>query len=37
MKSFAFALALLSGTATAAIAQDAIPDLTGTWSGKIVH
>jgi hypothetical protein len=25
---------LLSGAATAAIAQDAIPDLKGTWSGK---
>jgi opacity protein-like surface antigen len=34
MKSFALALALLSGAATAAIAQDAIPDLKGTWSGK---
>src|SRR5215469_13270061 len=34
MKSLALALALLSGAATAAIAQDAIPDLKGTWSGK---
>ena len=29
-----FALALLGAAATAASAQDAIPDLKGTWSGK---
>src|SRR5271165_1434921 len=34
MKSFVFALALLSTAATAAVAQDAVPDLKGTWSGK---
>jgi len=34
MKSLALALALLAGAATAAIAQDAIPDLKGIWSGK---
>jgi hypothetical protein len=34
MKSCALALALLSGAVTVAIAQDAIPDLKGTWSGK---
>jgi hypothetical protein len=34
MKCFVFVLALLSATATAAGAQDAIPDLKGTWSGK---
>jgi hypothetical protein len=33
MRSFAFALALV-GVVTAAQAQDAIPDLKGTWSGK---
>ena len=30
----ALALALLAGAATAATAQDAIPDLKGTWNGK---
>ena len=34
MRCFVFALALLDTTATAASAQDAIPDLKGTWSGK---
>jgi len=34
MKSLVFALALLGAAATAARAQDAIPDLKGTWSGK---
>jgi hypothetical protein len=29
-----FALALLAATATVACAQDAIPDLKGTWTGK---
>jgi hypothetical protein len=33
MRCFGFPLVLL-GTATAALAQDAIPDLKGTWSGK---
>ena len=33
MRYFAFAVALL-GAVTAARAQDAIPDLKGTWSGK---
>jgi hypothetical protein len=33
MRCFVFALALL-GAAAAANAQDAIPDLKGTWSGK---
>jgi hypothetical protein len=33
MRSFAFALALV-GVMTAAQAQDAIPDIKGTWSGK---
>jgi hypothetical protein len=34
MKRLVFMLALLGVTATAATAQDAIPDLKGTWSGK---
>ena len=34
MKYFAFILAIMVGTITAAHAQDAIPDLKGTWSGK---
>ena len=34
MRRFVFALALLGATATAASAQDAIPDLKGTWTGK---
>lgn len=33
MRCFGFALVLF-GTVTAALAQDAIPDLKGTWSGK---
>ena len=34
MRCFVFALALLGAAATAASAQDAIPDLKGTWTGK---
>jgi hypothetical protein len=34
MRYFVFALALLGAAATSARAQDAIPDLKGTWSGK---
>ena len=34
MRCLVFALALLGAAATAASAQDAIPDLKGTWSGK---
>jgi hypothetical protein len=34
MRYLVFALALLGATATSARAQDAIPDLKGTWSGK---
>jgi hypothetical protein len=34
MKQLTFALMLLGTVATAAGAQDAIPDLKGTWSGK---
>jgi hypothetical protein len=34
MRILVFALALLAVAATAARAQDAIPDLRGTWSGK---
>jgi hypothetical protein len=34
MKCLAFALALLAVAAASAVAQDAIPDLRGTWSGK---
>jgi hypothetical protein len=34
MRCLVFALALLVAAATAARAQDAIPDLKGTWSGK---
>jgi hypothetical protein len=34
MKSLVFALALLGAAATATHAQDAIPDLKGTWTGK---
>ena len=34
MKGFIFALVLLGVFATTARAQDAIPDLKGTWSGK---
>jgi hypothetical protein len=34
MKSLAFALALLGAAAASAHAQNAIPDLKGTWSGK---
>ena len=34
MRCMVFALALLGAAASAAPAQDAIPDLKGTWSGK---
>ena len=34
MKCLAFAIALLAATAATAAAQDAVPDLGGTWSGK---
>src|SRR5215208_2184658 len=34
MKCFVFALVLLGAAATAARAQDSVPDLKGTWSGK---
>lgn len=34
MRCFIFALALLGAAVTATYAQDAIPDLKGTWSGK---
>jgi hypothetical protein len=34
MRCLVFALALLAAAATSARAQDAIPDLKGTWSGK---
>jgi len=34
MKRFVFALVVLGATATTALAQDAIPDLKGTWTGK---
>src|SRR5882757_4493025 len=34
MRSLVFALALLGAAATVASAQDAIPDLKGTWTGK---
>src|SRR5262245_27736629 len=34
MRGLVFALALLGAAATSARAQDAIPDLKGTWSGK---
>ena len=34
MRCFVFALALLGAAATAAPAQDAIPDLKGVWTGK---
>jgi hypothetical protein len=34
MRYLVFALALLAAAATSARAQDAIPDLKGTWSGK---
>jgi hypothetical protein len=34
MRSLVLALAVLGIAATAALAQDAIPDLKGTWSGK---
>jgi hypothetical protein len=34
MRCFVFAVALLGAAGTAAIAQDAIPDLKGTWTGK---
>ncbi len=34
MKSLVFALMLVGAAATAAHAQDAIPDLKGTWTGK---
>ena len=34
MRYLVFALMLLGTAATAARAQDAIPDLKGTWSGK---
>jgi hypothetical protein len=34
MKYFIFALVLLGAIATTAHAQDAIPDLKGTWTGK---
>jgi hypothetical protein len=35
MKCFIFALMLLGALATTARAHDAIPDLKGTWSGKV--
>jgi hypothetical protein len=34
MRCFVLALALLATAATVACAQDAIPDLKGTWTGK---
>ena len=34
MRCFTFALMSLGAIATGALAQDAIPDLKGTWSGK---
>lgn len=34
MKHLVFAAALIAAAATAALAQDSIPDLRGTWSGK---
>jgi len=34
MRHLVFALALVGAAATSALAQDAIPDLKGTWSGK---
>ena len=34
MRCLVFALALLAAAATSARAQDPIPDLKGTWSGK---
>ena len=34
MKSVSFVLALLAASVAAAVAQDAIPNLRGTWSGK---
>ena len=34
MRGLVFALALLGAATTAASAQDAIPDLKGTWTGK---
>src|SRR5262245_35083458 len=34
MRYLVFALALVGAAATSARAQDAIPDLKGTWSGK---
>jgi hypothetical protein len=34
MKRFIFASALLAATTVGAVAQDAIPDLKGTWTGK---
>src|SRR5215470_11135075 len=34
MRYFVFVLAVLGAAATSARAQDAIPDLKGTWSGK---
>ena len=34
MRGLVFALALVGAAATSARAQDAIPDLKGTWSGK---
>ena len=34
MRGFVFALVLLGTAATVACAQDAIPDLKGTWTGK---
>jgi len=34
MKHLVFALALLGAAGTAAHAQDAVPDLKGTWTGK---
>ena len=34
MKSVGFVLALLAASVAAAVAQDAIPNLRGTWSGK---
>jgi hypothetical protein len=34
MRCFAVTLAILGAAATGAVAQDAIPDLKGTWTGK---
>ena len=34
MNKLIFALAVIAGSFTAAHAEEAIPDLRGTWSGK---